>query len=141
MVLKCAVTGCNAEESCLAREEDPPCQSDITTEKLPPLSDSTVVYYYIYGSVLAGLHRSGQDDRCALASEVFKEIRERYYDTSNEFTRTVLGIVSASENICGITPGQVFSTPVPTRDYISTPTPPQPTETPPLVIPTFTPTP
>ena len=137
MVLKCAVTGCNAEESCLAREEDP-CQSDITTEKLP-LSDSTVVYYYIYGSVLAGLHRSGQDDRCALASEVFKEIRERYYDTSNEFTRTVLGIVSASENICGITPGQVFSTPVPTRDYISTPTP-QPTETP-LVIPTFTPTP
>lgn len=137
MVLKCAVTGCSAEESCLAREEDP-CERDITTSKLP-LSDSTVVYYYIYGSVLAGLHRPGQDNRCAIASEVFKEIREVYYDTENEFTRTVLGIVSASESICGITPGQVFSTPVPTRDLISSPTP-QPTETP-FFIPTFTPTP
>ena len=136
MVLKCAVMGCNAEESCLAREEDP-CESDISTSKLP-LSDSTVVYYYIYGSVLAGLHRAGQDNRCAIASEVFKEIREKYFDTSNEFTRTVLGIVSASENICGITPGQVFSTPVPTQDLISTPTP-APTETS-FVIPTFTPT-
>jgi tetratricopeptide (TPR) repeat protein len=137
MVLKCAVIGCTAEESCLAREEDP-CESNITTEALP-LSDTTVVYYYIYGSVLAGLHRKGQDDRCAHASEVFKQIRDVYYDTSNEFTRTVLKIVSASEGICGITPGQVFKTPVPTPDLISTPTP-QPTETP-FIIPTITPTP
>ncbi len=137
MVLKCAVTGCTAEESCLAREEDP-CESNITTEALP-LSDTTVVYYYIYGSVLAGLHRKGQDDRCAIASEVFKQVREVYYDLDNEFSRIVLGIVSASENICGITPGQVFRTPVPTQDLISTPTP-QPTETP-FIIPTITPTP
>lgn len=137
MVLKCAVTGCSAEESCLAREEDP-CERNITTDPLP-LSDTTVVYYYIYGSVLAGLHRKGQDDRCAIASEVFKQVREVYFDLDNEFSRTVLGIVSASENICGITPGQVFSTPVPTKDLISTPTV-QPTETP-FFIPTATPTP
>lgn len=135
MVLKCAVEGCTREETCLAREEDP-CGSQITTNKLP-LTNSTVSYYYFYGSVLAGLHREGQDDRCAIASDVFRQIREQYKQGVNEFGDTVLGIVSASEAICGITPGQLLPTARPSPTPLGTNSI-LPTETP-MFIPTLTP--
>ena len=108
--------GCTREETCLAREEDP-CESQIATSALP-LSDSTVLYYYTYGSVLAGLHREGLDDYCETAAKVFQQIRAMYSD--NE---TIMAIVIPSENICRISPGETY-----------------PTATPQPVTPTLTPT-
>ena len=132
LALRCAVDGCTREETCLAREEDP-CNSQIVTSALP-LSDSTVLYYYTYGSVLAGLHRDGLDDYCETAARVFQQIRAMYSD--NEI---IMAIVIPSENICRISPGETYPTvtPLPTLEGTATPVP---TETP-LVIPTPTPTP
>ncbi len=41
---------------------------------------STVLYYYTYGSVLAGLHRDGLDDYCDTAAKIFQQIRAMYSD-------------------------------------------------------------
>ena len=131
-MLRCAVMGCDAEQSCLAREEDP-CETDIVISPLP-LTNTTVLYYYTYGSALAGLHRPGIDDNCAEAAQVFRKIREQFLD--NEI---VMGIVTASENICNINPDEVLPTETPAPTQVGTPTP-IPTETP-MSIPTLTPTP
>ncbi|MCJ7694861.1 MAG: tetratricopeptide repeat protein, partial [Anaerolineaceae bacterium] len=91
--LQCAVDGCTAEESCEVRDCNPETDEAIVIEGMP-LSDNTVVYYFTYGSVLSGLHRTG-DDNCIRAMEVFAQIRERYYDDAN-----IMGIVQAGEEIC-----------------------------------------
>lgn len=131
-MLRCAVTGCDAEQSCLAREEDP-CQSDIVISPLP-LTNTTVLYYYTYGSALAGLHRPGLDNNCEEAAVVFRKIREQFSDND-----VVMNIVNASENICKINPDEVLPTDTPAPTQVGTPTP-IPTETP-MFIPTLTPTP
>ncbi|MFZ3071437.1 MAG: tetratricopeptide repeat protein [Anaerolineaceae bacterium] len=92
--LQCAVRGCAAEISCEVRED---CDSEVAEPIVLaglPLSDTTVGYYYTYGSVLAGLHRPG-DDKCTLAAEVFTDIRALYANNT-----TIMGIVEASEAIC-----------------------------------------
>ena len=129
LALRCAVEGCTAEQTCLAREEDP-CESQIETSPLP-LSDSTVLYYYTYGSVLAGLHRDGLDDYCDTAAKVFQQVRAMYSDDE-----TIMAIVIPSENICRINPGETYPTATPLPTVEGTPTP-APTETP-FVIPTPT---
>ncbi|MFH1446786.1 MAG: tetratricopeptide repeat protein [Chloroflexota bacterium] len=91
--LQCAVEGCTAEESCEVRECDPETDPMVAIEGLP-LSDNTVVYYFTYGSVLSGLHRTG-DDYCVIVMEVFAQIREKYADDP-----TIMGIVKAGEDIC-----------------------------------------
>jgi len=92
-LLQCAVRGCDAATSCEAREcEDPKAEQIVITGL--PLSDTTVTYYYIYGSVLAGLHRPG-DDKCEKALEVLAEVRSVYADNP-----TIMRIVEASEAIC-----------------------------------------
>jgi len=131
-MLRCGVMGCDAEQSCLAREEDP-CESDIVISPLP-LTNTTVLYYYTYGSALAGLHRPGLDDNCAEAALVFRKIREQFLDNPD-----VMYIVTASENICNINPDEVLPTETPEPTQVGTPTP-IPTETP-MSIPTLTPTP
>ena len=131
-MLRCTVTGCDAEQSCLAREEDP-CQSDIVISPLP-LTNTTVLYYYTYGSALAGLHRPGLDNNCEEAAVVFRKIREQFSDND-----VVMNIVNASENICKINPDEVLPTDTPAPTQVGTPTP-IPTETP-LPLPTLTPTP
>ena len=83
----------SAEVTCEVRECDFETDEKIEIDGLP-LSDSTVVYYYTYGSVLAGLHRPG-DDKCVEAMKVFEKVRELYED--NE---VIMGIVEASESIC-----------------------------------------
>jgi len=132
LMLRCAVSGCDAEQSCEARE-DVPCDSDIVISPLP-LTNSTVLYYYTYGSALAGLHRPGIDDNCAEAAAVFRQIREQFLDND-----IVMGIVTASENICRINPDEPVATELPSPTPAGTPTP-IPTETP-ISIPTLTPTP
>jgi len=131
-MLRCAVMGCDAEQSCEAREDDP-CESDIVISPLP-LTNTTVLYYYTYGSALAGLHRPGIDDNCAEAAQVFRKIRSQFLDNQD-----VMSIVTASENICNINPDEVLPTETPAPTQVGTPTP-IPTETP-MSIPTLTPTP
>ena len=127
-MLQCAVIGCDAETSCYAREEDP-CESEIVITALP-LTDTTVLYYYTYASVLAGLHRAGVDDYCVRAAEVFRLIREKYSDNPE-----IMAIVRPSENICQVDPDQVLPTQAPTPTPAGTATP-NPTETP-FIIPTL----
>jgi len=92
-LLQCAVEGCDATISCEARECDPAVDPQIVITGLP-LSDTTVTYYYIYGSVLAGLHRSG-DDKCEKAMQILGMVRQKYADNP-----TIMGIVENSEAIC-----------------------------------------
>jgi len=91
--LKCALRGCTAEESCEVRQ----CNSEIDTmvpiEGLP-LTASTVVYYFTYGSVLAGMHRES-NGYCEEAMQILKMVQR---DFSND--PTVMQIVQDGENIC-----------------------------------------
>ncbi len=91
--LRCAIYGCSAKESCEVRgcneSKDPPIEL-----KGMPLSGNTLVYYYTYGSVLAGMHRAGLDN-CALALKTFDEVRKQYANDA-----TIMQIVQASEQIC-----------------------------------------
>lgn len=130
LMLRCAVMGCDALQSCEAREDNP-CESDIVISPLP-LTNSTVLYYYTFGSALAGLHRPGIDDNCSEAAIVFQKIREQFSDNPE-----VMAIVRPSENICRINPEEVIATELPTATPAGTPTPVL-TETP-MFIPTLTP--
>lgn len=91
--LQCAVRGCDAAVSCEVRECDPETDEEIIIEGMP-LTDSTVVYYYTYGSVLAGLHRAG-DNNCTIAMDVFAEIEALY--SGDE---VIMGIIQSGKDIC-----------------------------------------
>jgi hypothetical protein len=58
------------------------------------LTESTVVYYYSYGSVLAAMHRDGTG-YCERALVVFDTIRKDFADNDG-----VMSIVNTSEEIC-----------------------------------------
>jgi tetratricopeptide (TPR) repeat protein len=98
---KCAVYGCDAKESCLVREQ---CREDTALEDIDPkieiqgleLDSTTAVYYYVYGSVLAGMHRPGDPNNyCVEAVKVLSEVRARFSDNAE-----IMHIVRASEEIC-----------------------------------------
>jgi tetratricopeptide (TPR) repeat protein len=91
--LQCAIEGCDAQQSCEVRQCDPEEDPMVSVEGLP-LTGSTVVYYFTYGSVLSGLHREG-DDKCDRAMDVFAELRSQYADDPS-----VMSIVRAGEEIC-----------------------------------------
>lgn len=91
--LKCAIRGCTAEESCEVR------QCDSATDAMLPvqgvaLSDTTVVYYYTYGSVLAAMHRDS-NGYCKEAMQVLKEVDDVYANDPN-----IHPIVAESQQIC-----------------------------------------
>ena len=94
--LQCAIEGCDAQQSCEIRQCDPEVDPMVSVEGLP-LTGSTVVYYFTYGSVLSGLHREG-DDKCDRAMDVFAELRGQYADDPS-----VMSIVRAGEEICTYT--------------------------------------
>jgi tetratricopeptide (TPR) repeat protein len=71
--LKCAIRGCTAEESCTVRQCTDPNDPEIIIEGMP-LTSSTEVYYYSYGSVLAAMHRPYQD-YCTEAVAVLDLVR------------------------------------------------------------------
>lgn len=94
----CAVDGCTALESCIVLQD---CTEDDPPEEAPdypivglPLSESTVVYYYSYGSVLSAMHREGTG-YCERALKVFNTVRKEY--SNNE---GVMNIVRTGEEIC-----------------------------------------
>jgi tetratricopeptide (TPR) repeat protein len=92
LALKCATYGCDAETSCEVRycgENDPPIE-------IPPtqLTDSTVIYYYSYGSVLAGMHQPGRE-YCEEAMNVLSDVRSKFSQEA-----VIMSIVSESESIC-----------------------------------------
>jgi len=97
----CALDGCSALESCIARLE---CTEDTDPASIPPyvieglpLSDSTLVYYYSYGSVLSAMHRKG-DNLCIDAQRIFDIVKKDYSNDAG-----IMGIVNAGEEICSST--------------------------------------
>lgn len=97
--LLCATLGCDDVISCEVRGCDPSDDPPIDIQGIPLESNdlSTVVYYYTYGSVLAGLYRpvGKNTDYCAQALDVLSIVREKF---SNE--ETVMSIVETNEAIC-----------------------------------------
>lgn len=95
--LKCAVRGCDAQETCNVRTGSTCDESEVdpqfTIEGMP-LSGSTVVYYYTYGSALAGMARP-YNDNCTEAMAVMREVRAQF---SGE--PVVMQIVGENEAIC-----------------------------------------
>ncbi len=90
---QCALEGCDAETACQVRE----CYSE-TDEMVPiegmPLTDSTVVYYYTYGSVLSAMHRTTQPT-CDKAMIVLAQVRQKYASDAD-----IMSIIEAGEEIC-----------------------------------------
>jgi tetratricopeptide (TPR) repeat protein len=91
--LKCAIRGCTPDESCDGRGGCGPNDRKAQVTGLA-LSPSTVVYYYVYGSVLAALSRP-QDNKCPDAMEILSEVKVSFGSDPD-----IAGIVSAGEAIC-----------------------------------------
>jgi tetratricopeptide (TPR) repeat protein len=106
---ECALEGCSAEQSCDVRQCDSEIDPMVAIEGLP-LSGSTLVYYFTYGSVLAGLHQEG-DDYCDRAMVVFAQLRESYPDDE-----TPMSIVEEGEAICLYTEETIEATEEPAGD-------------------------
>ncbi len=107
--LKCAIRGCSGEDSCLGRGLDK-CYPDLAPElrEVPyeitglPISPSTIVYYYTYGSVLSALSRRA-DNQCEEAMRIFGEVRAELTANPDAYAdgyQTIISIVQAGEEIC-----------------------------------------
>jgi tetratricopeptide (TPR) repeat protein len=117
-VLKCAVRGCTGEESCQARFGSGCSEDQIGVEVQGlALSPSTVVYYYTYGSVLAGLSRP-QQNYCPDAMTVLSQVSAAYGSDP-----TIAGIVDAGEQICLSLAQSLAQTPTPYFTPTPLPTP------------------
>jgi tetratricopeptide (TPR) repeat protein len=97
--LKCATLGCDVQASCEVRECDPDKDPPIEIAGIP-LEDNDqtiVVYYYTYGSVLAGMYRpvGKTSGYCQDAVGVLSEVRQKFSSDP-----TIMNIVEASEEIC-----------------------------------------
>lgn len=90
--LECAVYGCDAKKSCEVRRCNEEADPIVVTGL--PLDSRTLIYYYTYGSVLAGMHRPGSD-YCEVAVKVLAEVRASYGSDDE-----VMAIISPSEQIC-----------------------------------------
>jgi len=98
--LQCSIEGCSAEISCEVRKCNPEVDPMVSVEGVP-LSGSTVVNYFTYGSVLAGMHRPG-DDKCDRAMAIFSQLRNKYAEDP-----TIMSIVRAGEEICSYSLGLI----------------------------------
>ena len=133
--LRCAIRGCSGEDSCLGRGLDK-CYPDLDENPVEitglPISPSTIVYYYTYGSVLAALSRP-RDNRCTEALQVMSEVRAELDANPEAYAdgrETIISIAQAGESICeSLAEGEVPGLSVPTEagdvmtDVTATPTP------------------
>ena len=116
--LQCAVRGCTAAESCVARFGTECGATDQSAEIIGlPLTNTTVVYYYTYGSVLAALSLP-QRNYCPEAVKVLSEVRASFSADPN-----IMGIVSAGEQICQSLTQDLIQTPIPQGTSTPLPTP------------------
>lgn len=119
--LECAIRGCSGEDSCLGRGLDK-CYPDLGENPVEitglPISPSTIVYYYTYGSVLAALSRP-KDNRCSEAMQVMSEVRAELDANPEAYAdgrQTIISIVQAGESICeSLAEGEVPGLSVPTE--------------------------
>lgn len=91
--LQCAVQGCDAAISCEVRQCNPDMDPPIEIQGLE-LTGASLIYYYTYGSVLAGMHRPGLK-YCEDSVRVLAEVRQRYGGDA-----TISAIIGPSEQIC-----------------------------------------
>lgn len=91
--LGCSIKGCDAEISCSVRNCDDANNPAITIEGLP-LSGTTVVYYYTYGSALAGMHRP-YNNYCEEAMQILRDVRRGFSEDT-----VIIQIIEPSEEIC-----------------------------------------
>jgi len=97
--LKCAVQGCSALESCEVRSGGIECTEEeannpaIVIQPLP-LTNTTVIYYYIYGSVLAGMNTK-VTNYCVEALQVFDKVAAGFGGDD-----TIMAIVNEGVAIC-----------------------------------------
>ena len=110
--LKCAIRGCTPDESCDGRGGCGPNDTPAQVTGLA-LSPSTVVYYYVYGSVLAALSRP-QDNKCSEAMDVLGEVKAAFGSDPD-----IAGIVSAGEAICSSLGDTASSIPTATSEVMS----------------------
>ncbi len=100
LAFKCAIEGCNPEESCLGRygRECDPDFDEVGVDVSPlALSPNSLVYYYSYASNLAALSRP-QDNKCPDARRIMKLIIDGGYGSDPIVTQ----ILAENENICQI---------------------------------------
>ena len=104
---ECAIHGCSGEDSCYGRGLDK-CYPDLGPEYSAntivglPISPSTIVYYYTYGSVLAGLSRKA-DNKCPQARDIFNVVRTELSAHPDAYTdgySTITKIIQEGEFIC-----------------------------------------
>lgn len=97
--LQCAVRGCTEFESCKVRFGGVDCTEEeannpaLVIEGLP-LTTTTAIYYYIYGSALAGMN-TPSTNYCELAMPVFAEITAGFGGDP-----TIMAIVDDGVAIC-----------------------------------------
>jgi tetratricopeptide (TPR) repeat protein len=103
--LQCAIYGCSGEDSCLGRGLAR-CFPNLNEHPVEvrglEIAPSTIVYYYIYGSVLAALSRPA-NDRCPEARQTLNEVRaelERNPEAYADGRETIMRIVEEGEFIC-----------------------------------------
>jgi tetratricopeptide (TPR) repeat protein len=103
--LKCAIYGCSGEESCLGRGLER-CFPDLGEHPVDVqglrIEPNTIVYYYIYGSVLAALSRP-LDNKCDQAMMTMIEVRAELEANPDDYVDgrdTIISIVEAGEEIC-----------------------------------------
>ena len=100
LALKCAVRGCNEDESCEGRGECGPNDEKAVVVGLP-LTLSTVYYYDIYASELSALSPlKGNENYCSRALEIVSEIEASEYDNDPNIAADVVVV----RNNCSDTP-------------------------------------
>ncbi len=84
-ILACTIYGCTAQQTCEARyaRDCDPAYGEVGADIAGlPLTNSSVVYYYTYGSVLAALSRP-QDNKCAEAVTILNQVAAAFADQPN----------------------------------------------------------
>ncbi len=118
--LKCGIHGCTEEESCQLRTGQDECNPPYAITGMP-LSSSTLVYYYTYASLLAGMYLPYDTTRstyCTEALSLIREIRSSNFGSDP----TITGILDESDSICrSMTSGAMLPSATPSGKATATP--------------------
>ena len=118
--LKCGIRGCTAEETCELREGNKECDPPIEITGME-ISSSTLVYYYTYASLLAGMylpHDPTRSTYCTEATSLISEIRSSTFANDP----AIASILNESDSICkSISAGGALSTATPSGKPSPTP--------------------